>query len=67
MNDKEALQEYSKRFIYDGYRLEKWEINIIQKSLGFQRYLLAIRIEDLKQEIFNSLPKWLQIFLKGER
>ena len=63
MTESEILTEYSKQFIYNGYELEEWQMNIIQKSLGFQRYLLGIAISDLKKEIFNSLPKWLKWLL----
>lgn len=64
MDENKALKEYSKRFIYDGYELSEDELRFIRKSLGFNRYLLSLNIEELKKEIYNSLPKWLKSFLR---
>ena len=62
MEEYEALREYSKRFIYDGYELTQDDLKIIRKSLGFNRYLLGMACDDLVKAIYNALPKWVKRF-----
>ena len=67
LSENEALKEYCKQFHYDALFTDdelKGVYEAEKLSLGFQKYLLYLAVEELKQSIFDELPVWLQRFLR---
>ena len=57
MDENKALQEYSKRFINDGYQLDDWQMNVIKNSFGFRSHILRLAFIELKESILNVFRK----------
>jgi hypothetical protein len=63
MDDNELFEKYWKEFLFIDMPYiiptERDKNDVIQ-SYGFARYKIFIAVEELKEAIIGSLPKWLR-------
>ena len=70
MTEDEALIKYCEMSNYHKCGLTELEMVEFEietsQTIGFRNYLLSLELKKLVSEMYNSLPKWLRVFLRGK-